>query len=111
MSVNKFIYDQYRGFCLCIAIVFNCDYVVMHIHTYTCIGGQDYIPGPYTVIFKNGTDIASLHIKIKDDNKFEKDEMFSLSIANVTVNNCDAYHMTINVTILDNESKNCYRTF
>ena len=92
---------KFRASCLCSI----CDNA---IHTYIYIGEQDYMPGPYTVTFKNGTDIAPLHIKIKDDNKFEKDEMFTLSIANVTVNDCDAYRMTIQVTILDNESKNCY---
>ena len=74
---------------------------------YTYIAEHDYMPGPYTVMFKNGTDITPLRIKIRDDSKLERDEMFTLSVANGTVDGCDDYHMTTNITILDNECKNC----
>ena len=68
---------------------------------------MDYISGPYTVTFTAGTIHASFNVSITDDNVFERNENFLLTIhpsslpSNVTVG--DPGQVT--VTIVDNDGK------
>ena len=70
-------------------------------------GGVDYASGPYTVIIPAGERNASLNISINDDNIFEHDESFVLTI-NVSSLPSDVYigdHNETIVTIMDNDGK------
>ena len=70
-------------------------------------GGVDYDSGPYTVTFPAGEESVSLGISINDDNIFEHNENFVLTInvsslpTGVTIGN---HNKTI-VTIVDNDGK------
>ena len=71
-------------------------------------GGVDYGSGPYEVTFTAGTTEASLNVSLTDDNIFERNEHFMITIDpsslpnNVTVG--DPSEAT--VTIVDNDGKN-----
>ena len=68
---------------------------------------MDYASGPYTVIIPAGERNASLNISINDDNIFEHDESFALTI-NVSSLPSDVFfgdHTKIIVTIMDNDGK------
>ena len=68
---------------------------------------MDYTSGPYTVTFLAGEESVSLGISINDDNIFEHNENFVLTInvsslpTGVTIGN---HNKTI-VTIVDNDGK------
>ena len=70
-------------------------------------GGVDYDSGPYTVIFTAGVTSTSIDVSINDDNIFEANETFSLTIdlsllpSTVTPSSS----ATLNATILDNDCK------
>ena len=70
---------------------------------------MDYGPGPYEVTFTAGTTEASLNVSLTDDNIFERNEKFMLTIDssslpnNVTIGDPDE----ATVTIVDNDGKNC----
>ena len=67
------------------------------------IGGDDYSSGPYNVTFTAGTTNSSFAISIRNDNTFEDNESFALTIASlpniITVGN--PHQAT--VTIVDDE--------
>ena len=44
------------------------------------IGGDDYHSGPYEVTFPAGVTIVSFNISIHDDDEYEDDEKFILTI-------------------------------
>ena len=50
------------------------------LSTHVTGGGVDYNSGPYTVTFTAGQTTALLNIPINDDNIFEDDETFRLTI-------------------------------
>ena len=70
-------------------------------------GTEDYISGPYPVIFLAGMTRVAIGILINDDNVFENNENFSLAIdpsyspSYVTVGHPDK----VTVTILDDDCK------
>ena len=68
---------------------------------------MDYASGPYTVTFPAGERNISLNISINDDNIFEHNEKFTLTI-NVSSLPSDVYIGNRNetiVTIVDNDGK------
>ena len=46
-------------------------------------GGVDYTSGPYTVTFLAGETNASFNVPINDDNIFEGNETFNITIASL----------------------------
>ena len=68
---------------------------------------MDYTSGPYTVTIPAGEESVSLGISINDDNIFEHNENFVLTInvsslpSGVTIGN----HIETMVTIVDNDGK------
>ena len=68
---------------------------------------MDYHSGPYTVTFPAGEESVSLRISINDDNIFEHNENFVLSINGSSLRTgvyIDNLNETI-VTIVDNDGK------
>ena len=49
--------------------------------SYNIIGGVDYDPGPYSIIFSAGGTSKSFNITIFDNNTFESLESFNLLIS------------------------------
>ena len=68
-------------------------------------GGVDYNSGPYTVTFPIGSTIASFDISIIDDNVFEFDEIFNISITSITNGHIVGTPAVATVTIIDTTSK------
>ena len=68
-------------------------------------GGVDYNSGPYTVTFPIGSTIASFDITIIDDNVFEFDEIFNVSIISITNGPIAGTPTVVTVTIIDTTSK------
>ena len=67
-----------------------------------------YGSGLYTVIIPAGERNASLNISINDDNIFEHNENFMLTINNISSLPSDVYigdHNETIVTIMDNDGK------
>ena len=66
-------------------------------------GGDDYFSGPYNVTFTAGTTYSSFTISIRNDNTFEDNESFALTITSlpniITVGN----PRQATVTIVDDE--------
>ena len=68
---------------------------------------EDYVSGPYPVIFLAGMTHAAISVLINDDNMFENNENFTLTIepsfspSYVTRGNPDE----VTVTILDDDCK------
>ena len=58
-----------------------------HVNSYLviCTGGEDYDSGPYTVTFPAGTTTVPFNIPITDDNIFEGDETFDVTIIGNTL--------------------------
>ena len=73
-------------------------------------GGVDYNSGPYNITFPIGSTIASFDITIIDDNVFEFDEMFSISITSITNGHIVGTPAVATVTIIDTTSK-CVHNF
>ena len=67
-------------------------------------GGVDYNSGPYNITFSAGMTTSSLAIMINDDNVFEDNEDFSLTIDSVSNNITIGDPREATVTIVDNES-------
>ena len=70
-------------------------------------GGVDYDSGPYAVTFPAGEKSVSLRISINDDNIFEHNENFVLTI-NESSLPTGVYNDSLNetiVTIVDNDGK------
>ena len=73
-------------------------------------GGIDYVSGPYTVIFSAGQTYTVFNVTVTDDNHYEDNENFVLSInsysllSHVTPGNSSQ----ATVTIVDNDSKESY---
>ena len=70
-------------------------------------GGVDYDSGPYTVTFPAEEESVSLRISINDDNIFEHDENFVLTI-NASSLPTGVYTENLNetiVTIVDDDGK------
>ena len=68
---------------------------------------MDYDSGPYTVTFATGEKSVSLRISLNDDNIFEHNENFVLSI-NTSSLPTGVYIESLNetiVTIVDNDGK------
>ena len=71
------------------------------------LGGTDYVSVSYTVTFPAGKTHATLNISIYDDNVFEDNESFTLTInpsslpSGVTSGN----PVETTVTIVDNDGK------
>ena len=70
---------------------------------YNITGGDDYSSGPYNVTFTAGTTNSSFTISIRNDNTFEDNENFALTITSlpniITVGN----PRQATVTIVDDE--------
>ena len=72
---------------------------------YNFKGGVDYGSGPYMITITAGVTVASFNILLIDDNVFENDENFMLTIDssslpdNVTVGDPDQ----VTVTVLHND--------
>ena len=70
-------------------------------------GGEDYIIGPYNVIFTAGIEEAKFNVTINNDRIFEMNETFTLTInssslpSDVIVNDQDK----ATVTIVDDDGK------
>ena len=71
-------------------------------------GGDDYDSGPYNINFTAGMTSSSLAITINDDNIFEDNENFTVTIDSdpSTIAVGDPHQAT--VTIVDNEGTNHY---
>ena len=68
---------------------------------------MDYNSGPYTVTFPAGERNVSLNISVNDDNIFENNERFALTI-NASLLPSDVYIGNLNraiVIIMDNDGK------
>ena len=71
------------------------------------IGGGDYTPGPYSLMFAAGATAVQFDIAINDDRVFELNERFNLIISptllprDVTLGNIDQ----ATVTIIDNDGE------
>ena len=46
-----------------------------------CVGGFDYDPGPYSILFSAGETFRSFNISIFDNNTYEAFESFNLIIS------------------------------
>ena len=70
-------------------------------------GGVDYNSGPYTVQFDVGVMRATLNISINDDNIFEDNEMFIVSINSSSLPNrvTIGSHSQSTVTIIESVGK------
>ena len=68
-------------------------------------GGVDYFSGPYNVTFPIGSTNVSFDITIVDDNVFEFDEIFNISITSITNGPIVGTPAVATVTIIDNTSK------
>ena len=57
-------------------------YMYMHMVTYVNItgGGVDYVSGPFRVTIPPGETTATFDVAITNDNTYEEDENFRLSI-------------------------------
>ena len=69
------------------------------------LGDVDYDSGPYNVTFPIGSTNASFDITITDDNVFEFDEIFNISITSITNGHIVSTPAVATVTIIDNTSK------
>ena len=68
--------------------------------------GEDYHPGPYTVIIPAGGTSSSFTVNLIDDNVFELPENFSLTFRDsLPINVISAGRAT--VTILDDDDGKC----
>ena len=71
-------------------------------------GGDDYNSGPYDITFTAGTTSSSFTITIEDDNTFEDNESFVVTITSlpsiITAGSPDQ----TTVTIVDDESNELY---
>ena len=67
------------------------------------IGGEDYSSGPYNVTFTAGTTNSSFAISISDDNTFEDNESFTLTITSPTNIITAGDPLQATVTIVDDE--------
>ena len=54
----------------------------MTVASYYLIGGDDYHSGPYNITFPAGVTTVSFNISIHDDDMYEDDENFTLTINN-----------------------------
>ena len=70
-------------------------------------GGVDYDSGPYTVTFTAGQTSASFNVPINDDNIFEANETFSLTIDPSSLPNrvTLSSSATLTATISDDDCK------
>ena len=66
-------------------------------------GGDDYSSGPYNVTFTAGTTNSSFTISISDDNTFEDNESFVLTITSLPNIITAGEPLQATVTIVDNE--------
>ena len=70
-------------------------------------GGEDYVIGPYSIVFTAGIKQAKFNVAINNDRIFETDETFTLTInssslpSDVIVNDQDK----ATVTIVDDDGK------
>ena len=75
------------------------------VHTYLCmysnLTGSDYNSGPYNVTFPIRSTIASLIIRINDDDISENDETFNISITSITNGHIVGIPRVATVTIID----------
>ena len=71
------------------------------------IQGDDYTPGPYTVIFPAGMTRVSFSIPITNDNELEEEEIFYLKIKSRLLpdNVTHGRPIRVAVNILDDDSK------
>ena len=80
-------------------MIFTC-----HVRIYIG-GGIDYESGPYNVTFPIGCTNASFDIIIYDDNVFEGDESFIISIETIINHHTVGTPGQATVTIIDTTSK------
>ena len=66
-------------------------------------GGKDYSSGPYIVTFTAGTTNSSFTISISDDNTFENNESFVLTITSLSNIITAGDPLQATVTIVDDE--------
>ncbi|MBD2322527.1 MULTISPECIES: Calx-beta domain-containing protein, partial [unclassified Desertifilum] len=71
----------------------------------TATGGQDYDNTPQTITFAANQTTATLTVPITDDDIFEGDETFTLSLANPSNNAVIGAQSTATVTIIDNDGQ------
>ena len=75
-------------------------------HKSTClIGGDDYSSGPYNVSFASGKTAAYLFISLLDDELYEGDEYFNVTIGSLPHGIVRAHPDTANIKIVDDECK------
>jgi len=83
----------------------------LHVNCYINIlgGGVDYGSGPYTVTFPAGTTRVPFDVPINNDNLFERNEIFDLTIIRTTLPTGVSRGSPNNarVTIVDNDRKLC----
>ena len=70
-------------------------------------GNKDYAHGPYTAVFSAGTNHTKISIPINNDNVFEGNENFTVSINSSLITSSKIFGGIIQatVTILDNDRK------
>ena len=70
-------------------------------------GNKDYAHGPYTAVLSAGMKHTKISIPINDDNIFEGNENFTVSInsSSLTSNKIVGDIIQATVTILDNDRK------
>ena len=77
-----------------------------HICSLLChiiTGGDDYSSGPYNVTLTAGTTNSSFAISISDDNTFEDNESFVLTITSLPNSTTAGDPRQATVTIVDDE--------
>ena len=82
------------------AYFFNCDVCII-------TGGDDYAPGPFSVTIPAGETSVPFNISIIDDNIFEANELFTLTIDSSSLSSRVLVQpgcMAI-ITIVDNEGE------
>ena len=77
---------------------------------YMTEGGVDYDSGPYTVTFPAGETIVSFDVPINNDNIFENDEDFTLTIdsSSLPTGTTVGHPSTSTVFIVNEDSKFLY---
>ena len=79
------------------------------MYIYIITGGSDYESGPFNVIIPAGETSVPLNISIIDDNIFEANESFNISIDSSSLS-CGVYippdrMYTLMVTIIDDDGE------
>ena len=89
-------------------LIKNPDYMYCCYYNWTLnyfTGGDDYVPGVYNVTFEKGDTYKYFYVSIIDDDVYEGDETFFVSLERLPHGVVPAYPSTMIIKILDDECK------